>query len=179
MKLGSDDELSGLLRVDDGERMLILSEYGYGKRVEFGEFSSHGRGTGGQRIYTVSEKTGEIIGCVNVLESEDIMCITSQGKSIKIKVKAVPVMGRAARGVRILSIDKPDFVIGVDRIVKEDEAVVKKPGDAAGGSDAGDAGQGVLFDQAEDENPPAGGADEYSVDDDTGEDSGDGKQENP
>jgi DNA gyrase subunit A len=31
-------------------------------------------------------------------------------------------MGRGAQGVRILSIDKPDFVIGVDRIVKEDDA---------------------------------------------------------
>jgi DNA gyrase subunit A len=147
MKLGGGDELSGLLRVDDGEKMLILSEYGYGKRVEFAEFSSHGRGTGGQRIYTVSEKTGEIVGCVNVLENEDIMCITSQGKSIKIKVKTVPVMGRAARGVRILSIDRPDFVIGVDRIVKEDEDPAKKPEDA---------GQATLFDQAEDEKTPPG-----------------------
>ncbi|MDR1278553.1 MAG: DNA topoisomerase (ATP-hydrolyzing) subunit A, partial [Treponema sp.] len=66
MKLGSDDELAGLLRVDPVssipadsagpaksqalvEKMLILSEYGFGKRVEFGEFSSHGRGTGGQK----------------------------------------------------------------------------------------------------------------------------------
>jgi DNA gyrase subunit A len=31
-------------------------------------------------------------------------------------------MGRSAQGVRILSIDRPDFVIGVDRIVKEDDA---------------------------------------------------------
>jgi DNA gyrase subunit A len=30
-------------------------------------------------------------------------------------------MGRSAQGVKILSIDKPDFVIGVDRIVKEEE----------------------------------------------------------
>jgi len=30
-------------------------------------------------------------------------------------------MGRAAQGVRILSIDKPDFVIGLDRVIKEDE----------------------------------------------------------
>jgi DNA gyrase subunit A len=34
-------------------------------------------------------------------------------------------MGRAAQGVRILSIDKPDFVIGLDKIVKEDEAADK------------------------------------------------------
>jgi DNA gyrase subunit A len=129
MRMGSDDELTGTLRVDTapqgadaeaGEKMLIISEYGFGKRVAFSEFSSHGRGTGGQRIYTVSEKTGEIVGCVSVLEDEEIMCITSQGKSIKLKVSSIRVMGRSAQGVKILSIDKPDFVIGVDRIVKED-----------------------------------------------------------
>jgi DNA gyrase subunit A len=128
MKLSKSDELTGLLRVDLGEgrpsekveKMLILSEYGYGKRVDFSEFSSHGRGTGGQKIYTVTEKTGEIVGCVSVLDNEDIMCITSQGKSIKLKVNEVRVMGRSAQGVRLLSIDKPDFVIGLDRIVKED-----------------------------------------------------------
>jgi DNA gyrase subunit A len=102
--------------------MLLLSEYGFGKRVDFSEFSSHGRGTRGQRIYTVSDKTGELTGCVNVQDDEEIMCITSQGKSIKLKVAAIRVMGRSAQGVRILSIDKPDFVIGVDRIVKEDDA---------------------------------------------------------
>ncbi|MDR1210746.1 MAG: DNA topoisomerase (ATP-hydrolyzing) subunit A [Spirochaetaceae bacterium] len=120
MKLSSGDELTGLLRVVEGETMFILSEYGYGKRVEFSEFSAHGRGTGGQKIYTVSEKTGEIVGCVNVQDNEEIMCITSQGKSIKFKVNSIRTMGRMAQGVRVLSIDKPDFVIGVDRIVKED-----------------------------------------------------------
>jgi len=130
MKLSDGDELTGMLRVDTGkdrppekvEKMLIISEFGYGKRVDFSEFSSHGRGTGGQKIYTVSDKTGEIVGCVNVFDDDDIMCITSQGKSIKMKVNDIRVMGRSAQGVRLLSIDKPDFVIGLDRIVKEDEA---------------------------------------------------------
>ncbi|MDR2964512.1 MAG: DNA topoisomerase (ATP-hydrolyzing) subunit A [Treponema sp.] len=127
MKLSKSDELAGVLRAGSGskkvERMLILSEYGYGKRVDFSEFTPHGRGTGGQKIYTVTEKTGEIIGCVSVLDDDDIMCITSQGKSIKIKVKEVRVMGRSAQGVRLLSIDKPDFVIGLDRIVKEESSL--------------------------------------------------------
>jgi DNA gyrase subunit A len=113
------------------ERMLIVSEYGFGKRVDFTEFSSHGRGTGGQRIYTVTEKTGEIVGCVNVLDNEEIMCITSQGKSIKLKTKSIRVMGRSAQGVRIVSIDKPDFVIGVDRIIKEEEKDISTPQELA------------------------------------------------
>jgi DNA gyrase subunit A len=122
MKLSSGDELTGLLKVTEDEKMLILSEYGFGKRVDFSEFSSHGRGTGGQKIYTVGEKTGEIVGCVGVRDKEEIMCITSQGKSIKLKVASIRVMGRSAQGVKILSIDKPDFVSGVDRIVQEDAA---------------------------------------------------------
>ena len=127
MRIASGDELTSVLRVDSekivekSEKMLILSEFGFGKRIEFSEFSPHGRGTGGQKIYTVTEKTGEITGCVSVLDDEEIMCITSQGKSIKLKVKEIRVMGRAAQGVRILSINKPDFVIGLDKIVKEEE----------------------------------------------------------
>ena len=122
MKLSKGDELAGMLRVDDKEKMLILSEFGYGKRVDYSEFTVHGRGTGGQRIYTVADKTGEIVGCVSVMDNEDIMCITSQGKSIKLKVSDIRVMGRSAQGVRILTIEKPDFVIGLDKIVKEDDA---------------------------------------------------------
>jgi DNA gyrase subunit A len=132
MKLRNNDELAGLLSVDktekekDREKMLIVSEYGFGKRVEFSEFGSHGRGTGGQKIYTVTDKTGEIAGCGNVLDKEEIMCITTQGKSIRLKVSTIRVMGRSAQGVRILNIDKPDFVVGLDRIVREDETPAAK-----------------------------------------------------
>jgi DNA gyrase subunit A len=145
MKLSKSDELTGLMRVDETEKMLILSEYGYGKRVDFSEFSSHGRGTGGQKIYTVTDKTGEIIGCVSVLENDDIMCITSQGKSIKLKVSEIRVMGRSAQGVRLLSIDKPDFVIGLDRIIKED-----------GSERDGSAGEEADEAQLQFEEPPQG-----------------------
>jgi DNA gyrase subunit A len=154
MKLGDDDELTGMLRADDREKMLILSEYGFGKRVEFSEFSAHGRATGGQKIYTVTEKTGELVGCVNVLDNEEIMCITSQGKSIKLKVDGIRVMGRSAQGVKILSIDKPDFVIGVDRIVKED-AGEDEPETAAEPPGAGNTPDGT--DAVEGEGSETGG----------------------
>jgi DNA gyrase subunit A len=120
LKLDGGDALVGLLRVDDQESMLLISKYGYGKRTAFSEFTPHARGTGGQRIYTVTEKTGELIGCVNVLEQEEILCITGQGKSIKLKVNTIGVMGRAAQGVRVLRLDEPDFVIGADRVVQEE-----------------------------------------------------------
>jgi DNA gyrase subunit A len=120
LKLDAEDELIGALKVTDSEAMFLLSEYGFGKRVDFAEFTPHGRGTGGQRIYTITEKTGKLAGCVNVLESQEIMCITAQGKSIRLKVDDIRIMGRAAQGVRILNIGETDSVVGVDRIVQEE-----------------------------------------------------------
>jgi DNA gyrase subunit A len=121
MKLLNGDELAAVLRVAPDESMFILTEYGYGKRAAFDSFSIHGRGTGGQRAYGVNERTGEIAAAVTVRDDEEVVALTSQGKSIKLKVKDVRVMGNSAAGVRILNIEKPDVVVGLDQIVKDEE----------------------------------------------------------
>ncbi len=121
IKLSSNDELTGALRVVEGAKILLMTEFGYGKRVEYTEFSPHGRGTGGQRVYTINEKTGEIVGTISVSDTDEVMCITSQGKTLRAGASGISVMGRSAQGVRILNIDSPDMVIGVDCVVKEDE----------------------------------------------------------
>ncbi len=122
LKLDTEDALVGVLKVSTSETMLIVSENGSGKRVDFAEFSPHGRGTGGQRVYTITEKTGPLCGCVSVLESDEIMCITEQGKSIRLKVSSIRVMGRAAQGVRIVNLQEDDRVVGVDRIAEKEES---------------------------------------------------------
>jgi DNA gyrase subunit A len=121
IKLSSNDELAGALRVTEGGRMLIMTECGYGKRVDFSEFTPHGRATGGQKIYTISEKTGEIVGLITVDDSDEVVCITSQGKTLRVRANSISLMGRAAQGVRILNIERPDMLIGIDSVAREDD----------------------------------------------------------
>ncbi len=121
IRLASGDELAGALRVSEDTRMLIMTECGYGKRVDFSEFTPHGRATGGQRIYTISEKTGEIVGLINVSDDDEVVCITSQGKTLRVKANTISLMGRAAQGVRILNIERPDMLIGLDTVANEDD----------------------------------------------------------
>ncbi len=121
IRLSRGDELAGALRVVDETRMLIMTECGYGKRTDFSEFTPHGRATGGQRIYTISEKTGEIVGLINVADNDEVVCITSQGKTLRVKANTISLMGRAAQGVRILNIERPDMLIGLDTVANEDE----------------------------------------------------------
>lgn len=122
LRLTNQDELAGALLVVDNKSMLVMSECGYGKRVHFSEFMPHGRGTGGQKIYTTDEKTGELVGLLTVCDTEEVVCITSQGKTIRVKVDTISTMGRAAQGVRILNINKPDVLIGIDTVANEDDA---------------------------------------------------------
>ncbi len=123
IRMSGGDELTGALRLNDG-KMLVMTENGYGKRVEFSEFSPHGRGTGGQRVYTLNEKTGEVIGLLSVQDDDEIVCITGQGKTIRVSVDSISVMGRSAQGVRILNINIPDQLIGLDVVARQDEKAV-------------------------------------------------------
>lgn len=120
LKLSQDDELAAALRVVEDENMMLLTEKGAGKRVGFDEFAIHGRATGGQRVYGISEKTGEIIGAINVADSDEIVCITSQGKSLRVTANSVAKQGRSASGVKVFNIDPPDIVIGMDRVASDD-----------------------------------------------------------
>ncbi|MDC7125794.1 MAG: DNA topoisomerase (ATP-hydrolyzing) subunit A, partial [Spirochaetales bacterium] len=113
IKLNGDDELAGFLSVREGEMMFVITEYGYGKRTQYDNFSKHGRGTRGQRAYKVTEKTGEIIGVLAVREEDELVCITSQGNTLKLALKNISVMGKNASGVRVVNINSPDSVIGV------------------------------------------------------------------
>ena len=122
LRLSNEDELAGAVCVNSDEKMLLMTSYGCGKRVDFNEFMRHGRATGGQKGYNVTDKTGEVVGVISVTENDEIMCITSQGKSLRVPATKISEQGRAAQGVRILEISQPDMVIGIDKIAKDDSS---------------------------------------------------------
>jgi DNA gyrase subunit A len=119
IRLAAGDELAGVATVEKGTELFLITEFGYGKRTEFDNFTPHGRGTRGQTCYKVSPKTGEIVGVLTVRRRDDLVCITSQGNTIKLRQKEIPVLGKAAMGVHIVNIERPDQVVGVARAAKE------------------------------------------------------------
>ena len=119
IRLTAGDELAGVATVEKGAEMFLITGFGFGKRTEFDNFAPHGRGTRGQSCYKVSERTGEIVGVMTAHKNDDLVCITSQGNTIKLRQKEVPVLGKAAVGVHIVNIERPDQVVAVARAAKE------------------------------------------------------------
>ena len=57
----------------------------------------------------------------NVSKTLRIMCITSQGTSVRVEAKDITVQGRSASGIKVVTITDPDYVVGVDRIANEED----------------------------------------------------------
>jgi DNA gyrase subunit A len=121
IRLSGSDELAGAVTVSENTKMFLMTQYGFGKRTDFEELSPHGRGTGGQKVYSVNERTGEVVGVQPVADVDDLVVVTSQGSSIKVKVSQIAAQSRAAGGVRVVNIDRPDFVVGVGRAAADDD----------------------------------------------------------
>ncbi|MBD5436199.1 MAG: DNA topoisomerase (ATP-hydrolyzing) subunit A [Treponema sp.] len=121
MKLSDGDEISGAITYTEGESILLLTEKGYGKRVSFDDFKPHGRGTGGQKIFGNTEERGEIIGLLSVKDNDEIVCMTSQGKTLRVSANTINQQGTGSTGVKVVKISDPDFLVGVDKIPPENE----------------------------------------------------------
>ncbi len=118
IRLRDGDELTGAVSVENDKTILIMTEKGVGKRISFDQFHIHGRGTGGQRIFGNTDAKGEIIGITAVAESDEIVCMTSQGKTLRVKASTINLQGTSASGVKVVNIDAPDYLIGIDKIAQ-------------------------------------------------------------
>ncbi len=119
MRLEKDNEVVSLNIARKDEDMLIIGENGLGKRIKFDSINEKGRGGKGVRAMTIDEKTGKVAGAVNVNDEDDLLAMTKNGKGIRTPVKEIRVMGRAAKGVKIISLEKGDKVVSIARIKAE------------------------------------------------------------
>ncbi|MBO7583876.1 MAG: DNA topoisomerase (ATP-hydrolyzing) subunit A [Treponema sp.] len=121
MKLSEGDEIASAVKVESDSNMILITEKGVGKRISFDLYSVHGRGTGGQRIFGNTEAKGEIIGALNVKDSDEVVCMTSQGKTLRFKATDIKEQGAGASGVNVVRVTEPDFIVGIDKVQEKDD----------------------------------------------------------
>ncbi len=101
--------------------VLTASGNGYGKRTRVDEYPVHNRG--GQGVISIqgSERNGEVVAAVLVSEDDEIMLISSGGTLVRTRVNEISVMGRNTQGVRLISLHDEEKLVGVERIVEEEQ----------------------------------------------------------
>ncbi len=124
--LRKDDFVVSLCPVsaDDSEKMLSVSERGYGKQTPISTYRLQSRGGKGVINMKTTEKTGKVVAVFPVDAESEIMIITQQAKLIRLEADAIRKTGRSAQGVRLIKTDEGDMVTSASLVeaATEDES---------------------------------------------------------
>ena len=115
MKLRGDDEIVSMARARAGATLLTVTEKGFGIQ---------NRGGYGLTNYKPDEERGKVCGIKVVDETDDIMMISSDGIIIRIRTSDIRIMGRIAKGVRVMRVSEDGRVMSFTRTEHEDDAEI-------------------------------------------------------
>jgi DNA gyrase subunit A len=119
-----DEEVVGMICVSPttpDRTVLVVSEKGYGKRTLVDEYRITNRGGKGVKTINVTDKTGNLVGIVDVAEKEDLIITCKSGITIRMKVAHISELGRATQGVKLIRIEDGDAIAAITRIDVQDE----------------------------------------------------------
>ncbi len=134
IKLQGDQRMISLIIPAAGGRVLTVSQHGYGKRTDVEEFPTKGRGTQGVIAMQCSDRNGELVGAVQVLEGNELMLISDQGTLVRTRADEVSELGRNTQGVRVIRLKEGEKLVGIERIEEPDEELAVVEADSESGS---------------------------------------------
>jgi len=126
------DEVIGMIcinREDHAKTVLVVSEKGFGKRTPLidatGEdvYRVTNRGGKGVKTINVTEKTGQLVGILDVSASDDLIITCRSGITLRTSVNTIKESGRATQGVTLIRLDEGDEIAAISKIDDQGEEI--------------------------------------------------------
>lgn len=111
----------GLSTSLEGDKVLVITDKGYGKLSMLEDYRLTSRGSKGVITLNMTDKTGTIVSTKAVNGDEDVMVITKAGVLIRTYLGEVKVAGRNTQGVKIINIKDREEVVSFTVVPHEDE----------------------------------------------------------
>ena len=120
MRLKKEDEIIGMdviahnnTKAKD-EKILVMMENGFGKQTSLKQYKTQKRGGSGIKTAKITSKTGPAISAYIIdTEESELVAISRKGQVIRIELGAIPTLGRATQGVRIMRLETGDGIASV------------------------------------------------------------------
>lgn len=122
MKMRGTDEVVALDVASDDSSILLITESGYGKRTQLSHFARKGRGGMGMIGIKLTGKKGRVVAAFMIGLEDEIVVVASGGTTIRMPVREISSQGRAATGVRVMTLEAGQVVASVAPIFAGDDA---------------------------------------------------------
>jgi DNA gyrase subunit A len=123
-----NDEVIGMICVNPNKgvsNILVVSENGYGKRSDLDDYRVTGRGGKGVKTISITEKTGVLVGIMDVNDDDGLMIINRSGMTIRMAIDKLRVIGRAAQGVKLINIKGNDSIASIAKTPREEDEEIE------------------------------------------------------
>ncbi len=135
MKFRDGDEMLSLSVIRAGAEsdqrfVFTVTDGGFAKRTEVGEYRQQGRGGLGIKAMKLNDDRGSLVGGLIVSENDQVIAIKASGQITRSAVSEVPVKGRDTMGVKFVGVGEGDSVVV---IAINPEATEEVADDAAAG----------------------------------------------
>jgi len=123
MTLEDDDYVIGMEIVNDmtGSTIFTVTENGFGKRTELGEYRAQSRGGKGVITIKTTDRNGCVVDIKQVTDENDLMLISDQGKILRVPVAGFSIIGRNTQGVRLMVTEPDERIVAVAKLAEKDE----------------------------------------------------------
>jgi DNA gyrase subunit A len=121
IRLGKGDKVVGLLVIRRNDTILVVTEKGYGKRSDINDYRITHRGGKGVITVKTTDKVGKMIALMEVIDTDELVIITTHGMVIRQSVKDLRVMGRNTQGVRVIRLKDYDTIADIAKVLSEEQ----------------------------------------------------------
>ncbi|HWY89143.1 MAG TPA: DNA gyrase subunit A [Solirubrobacteraceae bacterium] len=117
MDVGTDGEVIAMDVARDDMDLLVVTENGYGKRTQIGQYRKTNRGAKGVKTIKLTERKGGLAGALVVREHQELVFISVGGMVQRTPAGGISQQGRSATGVRAMNLKDEDLVSAVAVVV--------------------------------------------------------------
>ena len=122
IKLDDDDEVVSCEVISDNAAdLLLITEFGYGKRTKLAAFPLKGRAGKGVIAARLTRPRGPLVGACVVKPEDEIFLISDDGVVIRMGVSQISRQGRPTTGVRVMSLDSGACISAVALVMDESD----------------------------------------------------------
>ncbi len=121
INLSTDELCIGSDIAIDDDKILIITEKGYGKQTLVREFRSTKRGSKGVKALNSTEKNGKLCTFKIIGENTDAVIITDEGTVMRMPLNQISTLGRVTQGVRLINLKDNQKVSSISLITEDEQ----------------------------------------------------------
>jgi DNA gyrase subunit A len=106
---------------DEGDDLLIITEFGFGKRTKLQHFPRKGRGGKGVIAAKLTKPRGDIVGAIVVKAGDEVFVISDDGVATRQRVDGISRQGRPTTGVRVMQLGDSAQISALAPVAEEIE----------------------------------------------------------